>query len=278
MAAPLAERIEWQRPPELPGLEVLLAERAARRWVVFHETYTICTFTNCNVDGVEWRYRRKTYRAEGGGLMLMEPGEVHANTKITPPVSFRVALIKPSLVCQAGEELGMKTARPQWASGYTMHPLVFQEFSALHASLEGTCTVLERESRLVACVRLLLEHCTESGAPASRQAERAALVRTRDYICEHYLDPLTLHELSVVSRLSRFHLVRAFTKEFGIPPHAYQLQVRIGRARTLLAAGHSLALTAAEIGFADQSHFTRHFKKVYGITPGQYFRGGTGRR
>jgi transcriptional regulator GlxA family with amidase domain len=77
-----------------------------------------------------------------------------------------------------------------------------------------------------------------------------------------------------VSGLSRFHLLRVFSKEIGLPPHAYQIRLRIERARTMLRKGIPPALVAGATGFADQSHFTRHFKRVWGITPARYARAG----
>ena len=64
---------------------------------------------------------------------------------------------------------------------------------------------------------------------------------------------------------------------FGLPPHAYQVRVRIARARELLAAGAAVKQVSAELGFADQSHFGRHFRKATGLTPAEYQRRVTGR-
>jgi len=83
-----------------------------------------------------------------------------------------------------------------------------------------------------------------------------------------------LEDLSDLTGLSRFTLVHAFTHEIGIPPHAYQIGIRIDRARTLLEGGVPPGLVAAEVGFADQSHFHRHFKQILQVTPGEYARSG----
>jgi len=277
VANEVTERIEWSRPSGLAGVEVLLAERAARRWVVFHETYTVCACLDLAGAEIEWKYRHKTHRAVTGTLMLMEPGEVHANTRITPPINFRVVLIDPSLVLRAAAELGM-TSPPQWKLASTLDPVLLRSFAALHASLERPSTSLERESRFVACLRLLLEHYSETGSPSFKQPQRVALARARDLIHQHFSVPIALNELTAVSGLSQFHLVRAFATAFGVPPHAYQLRMQTARARALLAAGTPPAEVAAEAGFADQSHLTRHFKAIYGVTPGEYRRGTPKRR
>jgi AraC-like DNA-binding protein len=94
--------------------------------------------------------------------------------------------------------------------------------------------------------------------------------RARDFIEAHYTDNVTLHQLSEVSGLSSFHLSRTFRDIMGVPPHLYLIQVRIERAKTLLTDGWPLAHVAAETGFTDQSHFTKRFKAVVGVTPGRY--------
>jgi hypothetical protein len=78
---------------------------------------------------------------------------------------------------------------------------------------------------------------------------------------------LTWHRSPV---LVPFRMVRTFTRQIGLPPHAYLNQVRVNRAKQLLANGEPIALVAYETGFADQSHLTRHFKRLFGLTPGQY--------
>jgi len=75
-----------------------------------------------------------------------------------------------------------------------------------------------------------------------------------------------------VAHLSTYHLTRVFKKSTGVSPHQYVVQVRVNSARSLLTAGagnRSLAEIAAAVGFADQSHLTRHFKRVLGVTPKQ---------
>jgi AraC-like DNA-binding protein len=82
-----------------------------------------------------------------------------------------------------------------------------------------------------------------------------------------------LAELAAAADLNPFRLVRCFTREFGLPPHAFLLQVRLQRAARLLRRGEPPVLAALEAGFADQSHLHRHFLKCYGVTPGDYRRG-----
>lgn len=80
----------------------------------------------------------------------------------------------------------------------------------------------------------------------------------------------SLAELAELCGASRFRTMRAFARATGLTPHAYILQKRLDLARRLIAGGMPLAQAAAESGFFDQSHMTRHFARVFGVTPGAY--------
>ncbi|MEW6665176.1 MAG: helix-turn-helix domain-containing protein [Thermodesulfobacteriota bacterium] len=75
-----------------------------------------------------------------------------------------------------------------------------------------------------------------------------------------------------MANLSEFHLLRSFRAVVGLPPHAYLIQRRIDYARSHLSRRLPIVQVGLETGFTDQSHFTRWFKKIVGITPGQYRR------
>jgi AraC-like DNA-binding protein len=268
-----AEKIEWSRCADLPAVGLLLAENCARRWRVYHDTYTVCT--GLAGGPVEWTYRHKTYSHGSGGQMLMEPGEIHANTAITPKVSFRVLLIEPSAVKRAAEELGMTVASPHLkVAQLSFHPELFPAFAEFHHSVERPATVLERQSRFADCLRLLLGHCGESSRAAYFSASgHPAVRRARAFIEEHAAEKITLEEVvAAAGNISRYHLVHAFTADAGVPPHAYQIQVRLTKARRLLSMGVPTEQVAVDLGFADQSHFTRHFKGILGATPAAFAR------
>ena len=116
-----------------------------------------------------------------------------------------------------------------------------------------------------------------AGRPARASAELSA-IPTRAvsqavrFIHANYARELSLADIGVAARLSSFHLTRVFKKAMGVSPHQYLVQVRVNSARALLTSGagrQSLAEVAAAVGFSDQSHLTRQFKRVLGLTPKQ---------
>lgn len=266
------ERLEYRRLPDVPGAEVLIAERCLRRWRVFHETYSVCSLTELRGAMAQWRYRGGLHESGSHSLMLIEPGETHVNpSPLKQPGDFRAVFIAPQLVEQAAIELGMR-GRPHLERAHSSDPRLFEAFGRFHRALDEQTSGLERESRLAQCVRLLIEECSETPPPELRHARRAGLARVRDLIHERYAEPIRLADLADISGMSRFHLAHEFAREFGLPPHAYQLAVQVQKAKWLLSTGYPLAQAAADTGFADQSHMTRHFKRILGVTPGSYCR------
>jgi AraC-like DNA-binding protein len=82
----------------------------------------------------------------------------------------------------------------------------------------------------------------------------------------------SLDELAAVAGATPFALLRAFQRAYGLPPHAYLVQLRVRRARELLERGVPPAVAAVSAGFCDQSHLSRHFRRIVGATPGLYQR------
>ena len=131
--------------------------------------------------------------------------------------------------------------------------------------------MLERQSHFSACIRFLLEECTEKSPNTElKQPNRLHLLRARDFIWEYYMENITLDELATVTRLSRFHLVRAFAAEFGMPPHTYLTHLRVARAKELLHRGVRASDVAPQVGFYDQAQLTHHFRRLVGTTPARY--------
>jgi AraC-like DNA-binding protein len=141
----------------------------------------------------------------------------------------------------------------------------------LHVVLEQSGSTLERESHFISTLAQLIARHAD-GRPYLRPPSigHQSVKRARDYIDAHYPDNITLDQLSLVSGLSSFHLTRTFRNIIGVPPHLYLTQVRIERAKNLLTDGWPIVHVAAETGFTDQSHFTKRFKAIVGVTPGQY--------
>jgi AraC-like DNA-binding protein len=109
-------------------------------------------------------------------------------------------------------------------------------------------------------------------AALSKSDEPLAARRMKDYIDTHYAEEISLSVLTTVSQISRARCIEAFTKAYGVPPHAYQIQLRIERSKIALRGPDRLSDVALAVGFYDQSHFTNQFKRYVGVSPGAYKR------
>ena len=142
----------------------------------------------------------------------------------------------------------------------------------LHLALEeGGMPGLQQESLLLLLLtKLISRHSQEPIALPPAGRENQAVRLAQDYIESEYQRNITLKELATLCHISPFHLLRVFKNSIGVPPHVYLKQVRIRRAKNLLAKNLPMSFVAQEAGFSDQSHFAKQFKKITGLTPKKY--------
>ena len=133
---------------------------------------------------------------------------------------------------------------------------------------------LKAESRLVFVLERLAQHLDRAVAGAPDVRDDALADRVRELIDARVAEGLSLTETAEAFGVHPTSVVRAFTRRHGLPPHRYLTGRRIDLARRLLLAGMPAAEVATAAGFADQSHLTRHFRRMLGTTPVAYARSG----
>jgi AraC family transcriptional regulator len=101
----------------------------------------------------------------------------------------------------------------------------------------------------------------------------AKLRRVMEYLHARLDEDLRLEELAAIVGLTPHHFAQAFKSTIGEPPHRYVVARRVARAQKLLAnSSASIAEIAVELGFANQSHLTHHFRRILGVTPSRFRR------
>lgn len=267
------EKISFDRPAELPGLEIIRGENTTQCERFFLQSYMV----NTNLDNGDprtfgrARYRGKLNTATNRDTVLCEPGEILDVKYVSCPVNFRVLFIPTEALEKTARELGIQGPPPHLKLHVLGEPTFYQAFKKLHQSLETPCSILERQSRWTYCVGLLLKTAAEKAPPRSPKGlEKTSVRRAVEFLQEQYMADISLESLAKAARLSPFHFLREFARETGLPPHAYQIQLRLAKVRQLLRLGISPSQAAMEAGFFDQSHMIRHFKKSMGLTPAQY--------
>jgi AraC-like DNA-binding protein len=205
-----------------------------------------------------------------GTLLVIEPGETW--TSQTQDFTFHHLFIDPTWLQWLATEL---LQREPSLLHFPSHPLfdpslskALRDFAA--RSLAPASRLQQEEMLLHLLAPLLLSHAQDARALSQPKWEPPAIKHAKEYLQAHCTQEVSLQELARVANLSPFHLARVFRQTVGLPPHAYQTQLRLARARTLLAQGYELDYVAHETGFFDQAHFTQQFQRHFCVTPGSY--------
>lgn len=270
---PPHEYTRFWRIPQIDGLELLHATYVTQNFSRhMHEGYAFGVVE----QGVQaYYYRGANYTATPGSIVNCLPGEVHTGHAATPEGwTYRMFYPDTDILQQVASEVaGRPRGLPFFKQTVVDDSELAGQLYHLHKALESPAAVslLEQQSRLLVVFACLIARHADDPPPVSKTgSEYDGVRRVRDYLNDHYRDNLTLGDLSAIAHLSPFYLVRVFTKTFGLPPHAYLTQARVMRACRLLRVGVPVAQAALDVGFVDQSHLHRHFKRIMGITPGSY--------
>lgn len=266
------ERDSFRTVVELDNLEVLHARRLTRRYVRhFHTGYA---FGVIDEGALGFDYRGNSLVAGSGNISLVIPGEVHTGYPLDADGwSYRMLYMQPSSLSAILTDLGGKPGElPFFPMGVINDRDLADRLRSVHALLSRPGTpLLEMENNLQTFLReMVLRYAINRTSPVRPKAEPVAVKQVRQYLDENYALDVSIDELCRLTNLTRYHLVHTFSRQVGLPPFAYQRQVRLQHAREWLREGYSISMTAALTGFADQSHLTRWFKQTWGMTPGEY--------
>ncbi len=267
---------EWSRyyvRPQLHGIAFIHAAFVTHAfpWHA-HDHYAIGVI---ETGSQTFSCRGGKHATPAGGLFVVHPDEPHTGEPATPTgFTYRTFYPTVGLMARAADELaGWRSVTPYFPAAVIGDPELSRRFVALQRTLIAEAGTLAGETWLLgALVTLIARHATPRAVLRPPGRERAAVRKARAYIATHYSDDLSLSDLARLGGLSPFYFARVFRAEVGLPPHAYLESVRIGAAQGLLARGVPLAAVAQATGFADQSHFTRRFRRTIGVPPGQYAR------
>lgn len=259
------------RTPLLPDAELLTAEyydhEFAPHW---HDGFSIPVI---QAGAQTYQYRGRRCLASASCIAAINPGEVHTGERATEN-GWAYRAFYPSLAWMqdlANDIAGHRMGTPWLVDGVIHDEEVAARLTHAHLMLERNIDPLAAETALIAAFAMLLRRHSvlRPSAPALHvDAHRLNLLQAR--LAEDLADPVTLTELATVVSLSPFHVARLFSRSIGMPPHAWRNQLRLNRAQSLLRRGMSAADVAATVGFTDQSHFSRHFKRAFGATPGRW--------
>ena len=264
-----SEQIKVWRLPQLAGIELhrgkAVTRDCPRHW---HEELHLCVIES---GSGELHYRGTRYSTPAGSLFIVPPGEIHANYTQEPNgCHYRNLYVHPNLLRETIEHLKVNEIESLFSQPILFNTNLINLYVEAHRGLEQPASRLEQDSLLLHLLVQLITNHTDKSSSATLRKESDAVSRVRDYIVDNYQENVPLMQLAEIARMSPYYLNRVFCLQIGMPPHAFQTQVRVLKAKKLLREGCAVSAVASATGFADQSHLTRHFKLLVGITPGIY--------
>ncbi len=233
----------------------------------FHEYYVIGFIENGS------RYlscKNKEYTIEQGDLLLFNPGDNHTCEQIDgKTLDYRCINIQPEVMSKAVYEITGRDDLPYFTTPVIFHSELVSLLRELHlVIMQEEKDFRKEEIFFLLLEQLIEEHTDEMPSPNSEQSMETKAIC--EFFEKNYMKNITLNELSNLTGLSKYYLLRSFTKQKGISPYSYLETIRIDKAKKLLEQGVLPIDVALQTGFNDQSHFSNFFKKFIGLTPKQY--------
>lgn len=261
----------WSHPAE-PSVDLLRARYVTHSFGRHsHAGYAIGVVCS----GVEeFHYGGSLERAAPGGMPLVNPEVVHTGHAGVPTGwTYRVLYPSVQMMTELAGELGGPPGTPSFDGPVVYDAQAAHLLIAAHRAAD-TGEALAASSLLrLTLATVLRRYATTPPPEPPPVVGRAAVRRARDLLHARMSDPPGLPELAAAVGARPFALARAFRDTYGLPPHAYLNQQRIRMAQRMLTEGTVPADVAHTVGFVDQAHLNRHFRRIVGVPPGMYQRG-----
>lgn len=274
MSRPPANDARIWAPRWLPGVEALSATYRRQEFAPHRHEGVLIGIVEAGAHAVHCRGARHV--AVAGTVATLDADEVHrGGAAAEGGWRQRMLYVPHAVLAELAEDALERPAGDgvlHFREPFRRAEEVAAAYRGLHRMLERGGEPLALQTRFEEVARAVLARFAGLRAPPPRGG-REGVARARDWLHARLDRPCTLAALAAVAGLRRRQLVRAFRARYGLAPHQYLLQLRIDRARALLAAGRPAGEVAAATGFADQSHLGRCFKAHLGITPGRYLSG-----
>lgn len=239
----------------------------------WHDSYLI----GVTEQGVQqFHSRRKQHQSRPGTVFMLEPEELHDGDAINPQgFTYRMLYLSPQQVQQQLAPLLAEGPEPRELSfAATLRddrPLAYAVWHAFDA-LWHDHPALIKEAALDRLFGQLTQHRLWRLPEADCPGDSRLALLARDWLIVHHTENPGLQQMAQSLNIDRFRLSRRFQAHWGLPPHAWLVQWRLSQARRRLAEGQPVADVAATLGFADQSHLGRWFKRACQLSPARYQR------
>ena len=269
----LTEVAFW-RPAACAGLELRRARY--RRHTFARHLHGVWSLGLVLEGETRFSLHGRDWQAGAGDLVLIPPGEVHdCNPYGETPLGYWMFYLDtpPAISGPLQPTAPWHTLAAVWPAAPDFARWVALAEAWQQSADAGMTTEPALVERWWAAWAKLLADWPRSVQGAQLTRDDPWLAQVAERLAGELSRPLSLAELSEETGISASHLNRRFAASYGLPPHRYQLQCRLDAAKRLLRRGLLISAVAHELGFSDQSHFTRWFRRCVGATPARYQQG-----
>lgn len=265
------EQTHFMHVDELGGLEVLQASYLRQTFSRHsHEGYCIGVID----DGAQRFYRTGgEHVAPHGSIILVNADEIHTGSSAADNGwAYQAMYPNPELLVRLSRDLKSCAGGAPYFPQAVVHDVgLAGQLRLAFGMLQSNENRLLKETMLFSALTwLMMRYSKTRVTPATQSRAQSQVALVKALLDEYPEVDVSLLELAERVSLSPYYLLRQFQRVTGLPPHAYQIQARLRKARGLLKQGHGVLESALACGFHDQSHFHRHFRKSIGVTPGDY--------
>ena len=250
------------------GVEAIRARFAGHAYDLHRHDDWLVGITDRGIQDFFCRGARQ--RSTPGRVILIEPGEMHDGEAGSAGGFAYTMLYLPQVWLRTGlAEIPCRdpTFRNTLADDARLGGAIRTAYNALARPVER----LARDAALDTVLQRLRPHLCRSERNIKTISDALVARRAREQLNDEFVEDIGADALArVAGAADRFQLARAFRAAYDTSPHAYLVQVRLLRARAMLARGERPAAVAISCGFADQSHLGRWFRRAYGLTPSAY--------
>ncbi|MGF1909330.1 AraC family transcriptional regulator [Vibrio kasasachensis] len=265
--------VTFKQSTLLPWVELRIANQSA----ACYESHSHDEFSFGIIDhGVaDYRNRKQTHRIEKGDIVTINPADVHScnpdlSSDQTDAWSYRMLFVDTLKMGEIQSEILPRQNLDYlpFLADFDRGQVLKLRFVTLFNALQMGESTLETEVSFYDFVESSFAKVPSKNS--DRMDQTPNLFRVRERLLDEVDSQHQLDELAQEAGISRYQLIRSFKSQFGLPPHAYLMDARIKRSKQLLKRGQTISDIALQLGFSDQAHFQRQFKRKLAVTPKFY--------
>lgn len=253
------------RMQHLQGIDFLTAHNlsASRTAYHMHHGFTISLVE----EGVlPICFLEFTLELKPGDFLMLGPDVVHSfnYSLIVPNCCYRTVFLKDGYL---SPELKKKIAGETSTISCFSNSLLWNEYLNVQRGVEAGSQL--DVSNIIKSSENLLSRMPDF-ALSRMEVKSSHILTVKEYLKKNFTSVPNIEELAEIAHISPFYLMHLFKEELGISPHAYINQLRVNKAKEMIEEGFPLLQITYELGFTDQSHFSKTFLKITGVNPVYY--------